>query len=192
MKEKYCPYWTLIWIRTQALKKPIYCENHSKKIFLRRGSSKLSFASFTQEGSSIMGRSSNVSMALVEKNFLHQSLSTCLWNRISVFYMSINHDKNNSESFRVGIGIEKLDSTVHYCRNSHPCYHLQTEKKNPSKINNIIVSWKENECFLSTFSNAFVYHSFKVNIKKNSFNFVYKRWISYAVRSFIRFNETNH
>ncbi len=168
-----------------------------KKIFLRRGSSKLSFASFTQEGSSIKGRSSNiggssnVSMALVEKNFLHQSLSTYLWNRISVFYMSINHDKriqslSESES-------ESKKSTAQFTiAETLTLVIIYKQRTNPSKINNIIVSWKENECFLSTFSNAFVYHSFKVNIKKNSFNFVYKRWISYAVRSFIRFNETNH
>jgi hypothetical protein len=43
---------------------------------------------------------------------------------------------------------------------------IYKQRRNPSKINNIIVSWKENECFLSTFSNASVYHSFKVNIKK--------------------------
>jgi hypothetical protein len=59
-------------------------------------------------------------------------------------------------------------------------------------MNNIIVSEKQKEYFLLSLSHDFVFHSFTIKMKNNLFNFVYKRWIMYAVHSFIHFDETNH
>lgn len=57
------------------------------------------------------------------------------------------------------------------------------QRRNCSKIKNIIVLSKANDYFLSILSNDFVHHSF---------NFVYKRWIGYTAQSFIHFNKRNH
>jgi hypothetical protein len=64
-------------------------------------------------------------------------------------------------------------------------------RRESSKINNIIVRWKENDYFLSALSHDFVCHSFTSKMKKNLFNFVYKWWIVYAIHSSIRFDERN-
>jgi hypothetical protein len=57
-----------MYINNETIKK---FRNHQKKLIFRGGSSKLSFASFVQVGSSIMGGSSNVSGALQKTALAH-------------------------------------------------------------------------------------------------------------------------
>jgi hypothetical protein len=61
-----------------------------------------------------------------------------------------------------------LEYILHYLYRIHEICPviIYKPRRNPFTINNIIVSWKEKQCFLSKVNNAFVCHCFKVNMIK--------------------------